>query len=874
MPHQIYLSRSGLNGESVAASRERFGPNTLPQPKKRGPLKVFVGQFKDIMTVILLAAVVLSVLLGETAESISILCIVLLNSVMGFVQEYRTERALERLRDMAAPSTRVIRDGEEKLAPGSGLVVGDLVPLRAGDRIPADGVLVECAELQSDESMLTGESVPVSKRAAGFDEELLRLGRALGGEGGIPPHPAANVRVHMGCLVTRGRGLMLTEGVGSRTEMGRVAGMLREIEEGPTPLQKQLSRMGRWIAAGCLIVCAVVAFTGFLRGEAPLDMLLTGISLAVAAVPEGLPAIVTISLALAVGRVYKRGAWIKKLHAVESLGCATVICSDKTGTLTENRMTVQRLESGDPLLACELAALCSSGQIRRTGNGFTVSGDPTETALLAEAARRGVWRDELIRRNVTEHEEPFDSTRKRMSVVVRTPAGRRLYLKGAWEIVLSLCGSWWDGGTVRPLTAADRERWRNICEQMTSEALRVVAVAFRPLSAGEPGSEQALIFAGAFGMLDPPRREAAPAVRRCRRAGIRPVMITGDHIGTARAIAARVGIFRPGDPAFTGAELDRMDDAAFAEAARSASVFARVTPAHKLRLVRALRKEGQVVAMTGDGVNDAPAIKEADVGVAMGRSGTDVAREAAGVVLRDDSFATLVTAVEEGRAIYANIRKFIRYLLSCNTGEVLTMFAGMLLGLPVVLLPVQILLVNLVTDGLPALALGLEPPEPSVMDRPPRDQKAGVFAGGLGGLILFRGALIGAAALGVFLLLLPQGLAAARTGAFAALVLAQLMHVFECKSETRSLFTVPLLNNKKLLLAVFSSAVIVFSAIYLPALQPVFETVPLTPGQLLTVLGLCITGPVIGSVRSGIAAMIRRRKRGTSQNSSGRLSPV
>ena len=866
MSNQIQLSRRGLNGESVAASRARFGSNTLPPPKKKGPLKVFVGQFKDVMTVILLAAVVLSVLLGEAAESISILCIVLLNSILGFVQEYRTERALERLREMAAPSCRVVREGEERLVPGSGLVVGDLVPLRAGDRIPADGVLVENAELQSDESLLTGESLPVEKRAADFDAELLRLGRALASDGVLPPHPSANVRVHMGCLVTRGRGLMLTEAVGPHTEMGRVAGMLRDIEEGPTPLQKQLSRMGRWIAAGCVGVCAVVALTGFLRGEAPLDMLLTGISLAVAAVPEGLPAIVTISLALAVGRVYKRGAWIKKLHAVESLGCATVICSDKTGTLTENRMTVQRIESEDHRLCCELAALCSSGQIRRTAKGAAATGDPTETALLVEAAKQGLWRDELLRKNAIEHETPFDSTRKRMSVAVRTPNGRRLYLKGAWEIALSLSDFWWDGKAARPLDETSRRYWRDVCEQMTSDALRVVGVAFRPLPDGaapDAGAERALIFTGAFGMLDPPRREAAAAVRKCRRAGIRPVMITGDHIGTARAIAAKVGIYRAGDGAYTGAELDRMNDGQFAQAARTASVFARVSPAHKLRLVRALRQDGEVVAMTGDGVNDAPAIKEADVGVAMGRSGTDVAREAAGVVLRDDSFATLVTAVEEGRAIYANIRKFIRYLLSCNLGEVLTMFVGMLLGLPVVLIPIQILLVNLVTDGLPALALGLEPPDPAVMNRPPRNPKASVFADGLGGLILFRGVLIGATALGVFLLLLPQGLETARTGAFTALVLAQLLHVFECKSETRSLFTIPLWNNKKLLLAVLSSAVVVFSALYLPALQTVFETVPLTPSQLLTVFGCCLIGPVAGAVRAGIARAVRKKKRRT-----------
>ncbi len=874
------LSKNGLTEQQAQQSIELFGANELADKQKKRPLSVFIGQFKDVMTMILLAATVLSVIMGSAAESIAILVIVLVNALLGFFQEYRTEKALEKLKDMAAPTTRVIRNGREQTVASTALAIGDLVLLRAGDRVPADGVLFESVSLQSDESLLTGESLAVDKSAAPFEKAVHWLS-----EQASPNewHVAAE-RVHMGCVVTRGRGQMLVTSVGMHTRMGQVAGMLRDIKEEPTPLQKQLAELGKYIAIGCLAICAVVALTGWLRGENLLDMLLTGISLAVAAVPEGLPAIVTISLALAVGRIYKRNALIKKLHAVETLGCAGVICSDKTGTLTENRMTVQvfyaggrqfavesnglkangqaaRLtESPEAVRAAEIAVLCNSGRLRRDRGGFTATGDATEAALLVAGARCGMFREQLEKQYTVEKEIPFDSDRKRMSVVVRDRSGKRmLFVKGASDLLLERCASVAERGGTVPLTPSRKEALRKINAQMAAQALRVIGVACRPLGDKEAPDESRLVFCGYFGMLDPPRKEAAEAVRRCRRAGIRPVMITGDHLETAKAIAAQVGIYKPGQPAYTGAQLDRMDDKEFAKAAVTAPVFARVSPGHKLRLVRALKKQGQIVAMTGDGVNDAPAVKEADIGVSMGRNGTDVTKEAAGIILLDDNFATLVAAVEEGRTIYANIRKFIRYLLSCNIGEVLTMFVGMLCGLPVVLLPIQILLINLMTDGLPAIALGLDPTDPQAMNRPPRGAGESIFAGGLAGLIIFRGILICTVTLTVFITLLNSaGLEVARTGAFLALVIAQLIHVFECKSETKSLLRIPIFNNVRLILAVLSSAAIIFAAIYIPALQPIFSTVALTGRQLLMVFGICLSGPVVATIA---LLPVRRRQR-------------
>ena len=862
----------GLTAKEAERLLIEVGENAIKAQKKSGALKMFAGQFRDALIMILLGSTVLSVLMGETTEALTIIAIVFLNAVLGFVQEYRTERTLEKLSQLSAPTAKVIRDGQNLLISARELVPGDIVRLAAGDRVPADGRLLSINDLSCDESMLSGESTAVEKNQ---DDP-----------------------VYMGTLVTAGKGICRITDTGAATEMGRIAGMLSSIEVSQTPLQKRLGQLSGTIGVGCLVICAVVACTGILRGEPAFDMLLTGISLSVAAVPEGLPAIVTIALALSVGRMVKRGALIRRLHAVETLGCANVICSDKTGTLTENRMTVKAIwtaggsvavggssfdasgeflrdgrslapvDDPDISLLLDVAMMCNNASVTRrreprwrevVGLGspqgeLEVFGEPTEAALLVLGAKAGLWREKMP--YTLEKEIPFDSTRKMMSVAVGGPEGLRLFSKGAPDILLERCAYCMEGGRVLPLTPALRSRILAQNTQMGENALRVLAFAWRKMSSPGDSQEDRLIFIGLAGLLDPPRREAFEAVRRCREAHIRPVMITGDHAVTAKAIARELKIYREGDKILTGRELDALSDGQLEAVLPRVSVFARVTPAHKLRIVRAFRRLGNIVAMTGDGVNDAPAIKEADIGVAMGITGTDVTKEASSVILLDDNFATLVAAVEEGRVIYQNIRKFIRYLLSCNIGEVFTMFFAMLLGMPVPLLPIQILLVNLVTDGLPAVALGLEPAEPDVMRRRPRRSDESVFSGGLAATILIRGILIGLTTLGVFIAILRQGasLETARTAALLTLVTTQLIHVFECKSETRGLFSINPFNNLKLVGAVAVSAAAVYLTLFHPTFNQIFLTVPLTSRQLGLVFGCCAAVPLV----SGVALAIRR----------------
>ncbi len=868
--------QQGLTTQQAERLKKEHGENQLTQGRRIHPLRLFTAQFKDVMVLILLAATVISVLLGDTGEALVIITIVILNAVLGFIQEFRTEKALDALREMAAPTANVIRDGQRRQIPARDLVPGDYLLLGTGDRIPADGCLESTHALSCDESMISGESVPVDKLADRQD------------------------KVYMGTVVTRGRGTAVVTATGMNTEMGRIAGMLNEIEEGPTPLQQKLDQMGRFIAAGCLIICAIISVTGMLRGESAFDMLLIGISLAVAAIPEGLPAIVTISLALAVGRILKRKALVRRLHAVETLGCANVICTDKTGTLTQNKMTVKEVYTDDGLLRLsgdgnsaageftasdgrpirperdkqlttllEIAALCNNGELteapsllRSRAGQFKVSGDPTETALLVMAAKGRVFAGRLPYTGVGEI--PFDPERKMMSVVVQDRGGeRRLMTKGAPDILLERCSHLVTSSGIMPMTAYQRDKILMVNGQMASAALRVLGFAYKPLPQGQTPAEHGMVFVGLAGMLDPPRPEAYRAVLDCRRAGIRTVMITGDHRNTACAIAKDLKIMTEGDEVITGKQLDAMSDQALSGMVEKTAVFARVSPEHKLRIVRSLKGKGHIVAMTGDGVNDAPAIKEADIGVAMGISGTDVSKEASSLVLLDDNFATLAAAVEEGRVIYRNIRKFIRYLMSCNIGEVVTMFAGMLMGMPVVLMPIQILLVNLVTDGLPAMALGVEPPDPDVMRQRPRGRGESVFAGGLLTSILFRGCLIGLTTLGVFthFLMHYSSLNVARTGALLTLIATQLFHVFECKSEHKTLFEIHFFNNVKLILAVAASAAVSLMAVYLPAMQRLFMTAPLDRRQLITVLVFSLAAPVFSSILMVLRRMFVRPSR-------------
>lgn len=843
----------GLTSHEAAEKRKLFGPNVLAQGKKVHPFQIFVCQFKDFLTLVLLGGTVVSLLTGEYTEALTIAVIVLLNGLLGFMQEFKTERTLEALRKMAAPKARVWRDGELVLLDAAELVPGDWIELEAGDRIPADAKICAVAGLSCDESMLTGESVAVPK--------------VVCREENLEERPDRPDFVYMGTTAVAGRGTAQVVATGMDSQMGKIAGMLREIPDEPTPLQKRLDQLGKYIAVGCLVVCAIVAVAGLLRGEPLREMLMTGISLAVAAVPEGLPAIVTISLALAVRRMVKRNALLRKLCAVETLGCADVICTDKTGTLTLNQMTVTRLwlpsgegeDSGKALkseagkLALTAFSLCSDVLESHDGK---YSGDPTETALCEAARKVGLPLAQLAEREPRIDEVPFDSIRKRMSVLVKSEGGRRIYCKGGCDILLSRCVSYYDPRGNRPMDATARRRVTEAADQMAAEGLRVMAAAYRPAREGEnlsESSEEGLIFLGLAGMIDPPRPEVKEAVRLCKRAGIRTVMITGDHKLTARAIAREVGIWQEGDGVLTGEELDRMDERKQRDAIAHTTVFARVSPRHKLMIVRALKAAGHVAAMTGDGVNDAPAIREADIGVSMGKGGADVTREASDLVLLDDNFATLVAAVEEGRAIYKNIRGFIRYLLACNIGEVLTMFLGMLMGMPVVLAPIHILVVNLVTDGLPAIALGLEPAAKGLMDRPPRRADEGVFSDGLLGKILFRGCLIGLTTLFVYSHFLARGdLTVARTAAFFTLVFCQLLHVFECRSEEKPLWKMNPFGNLKLVGAVCISAAISIAAVFCSPLHLILGTASIPLAEIPFIALSILFAPVLSGVMDAL----------------------
>jgi len=847
------------------------GPNSLSEKKKVSAFKMFFEQFTDFMVLILIAATIISAFMGEVTEAVTIIAIVMLNSVLGFLQEFRTEKTMSALKELTAPTAKVIRDGVMDNIPADMIVPGDLLVLEEGDRIPADCRLVQVKNMQVDESLLTGESVPVDKSIDGKSESSDK-----------------NSNVYMGTIITRGRGKAIVESTGMNTEMGKIADMIQSIESDETPLQKKLAGLGKFIVYGCIIICAIVSITGILRGEELFTMLLSGISLAVAAVPEGLPAIVTIALALGVQKMLKRNALIRKLPAVETLGCASVICSDKTGTLTQNKMTVRKIYTWSDRNArkeavefngsniddasrfvLEIGGVCNNAVIINTPKekerGFKkvkklfsksqvrFGGDPTEIALLEAAINAGISENTLNMSYKRIDELPFDSDRKCMSVICELKNGERyVFTKGAPDMILDKCTNIKGTNEIKKMSSAYKNEVLHANDKMAEDAMRVLGVAFKKLNSvryNKNDIEKDLTFAGLIGMIDPPRKEAKDAVNKCKMAGIKTVMITGDHKITAAAIAKEIGILQEGDMVLAGGELDELGEKGLMKVADRVSVYARVSPKHKLMVVRVLKRLGHVVAMTGDGVNDAPAVKEADIGVCMGETGTDVTQEASAMVLMDDNFATIVAAVEEGRVIYNNIRKFIRYMLSCNLGEVLTMFLGMLMGLPIPLLPIQILWVNLVTDGLPAIALGLDPPERDIMKRRPRGANENIFSNGLLKLILFRGTLIGVSTLAVFISILyfTGNVETARTASFVTLVITQLIHVFECKSESKNIFEIPIFNNIPLVLAVICSVIMILGVVYMPVFQGVFKTVPLLFNDWALILGFSSLGPVLSS---------------------------
>ena len=825
----------GLSREEAEARLTRYGPNRLEQTRKKSlPLRL-LGQLKDPMILVLLAAAGLSLWAGggeDWLDAAIILGIVAVNACISLSQEDSAQRALEALRQMSAPQARAIRDGREVRLDAQALVPGDIIRLEAGDLVPADGRILEAAGLETDESALTGESAPVSKEAAGP----------------LPQDTPLAERVNMvaaSTVVTRGRCLCVVTATGMDTEVGRIAGLLLEKGESKTPLQKKMGEISATLSFVCLCVCGIMFGVGALQGRDLLGMFLTAVSLAVAAIPEGLPAIVTIVLAMGVGRMAKRRAIVKKLPAVETLGCAGVVCSDKTGTLTQNKMTVTEVwtpQGKGRQEALTIAALCSDAVLTWRGKTPVCTGDPTEAALVEAAARDGLDKAQLEAQYPRKGELPFDSQRKLMTTIHARPGGGfRVLVKGAPDVLAARCK-----------LSPELFRWVNARnEAMADRALRVLGVAcreleFLPRELNSRTLEQELTFVGLIGMMDPPRPEAKRAVEQCFAAGIRPVMITGDHKLTAVAVARELGIYRPGDLAVTGEDLDFLPQSALEEEVERFSVYARVSPEHKMRIVKAWKANEKVVAMTGDGVNDAPALKTADIGCAMGRSGTDVAKGAADMILTDDNFATIVAAVEEGRSIYANIKKAIHYLLSCNIGEILTIFCATALRFPQMpLTPVQLLWLNLVTDSLPALALGVENAEEGIMEQPPRDASASLLAGGFAFRLAWQGVMVGALTLAAWFLgwaVLPQGgPGAANTMAFATLTLSQLFHAFDVRSEKASLFHIGLWSNPSMNKAFLIGLAMQLAVLCLPPLQLVFGTVVLTLPQWGTVLGLALT---------------------------------
>ncbi|WP_017727249.1 calcium-translocating P-type ATPase, SERCA-type [Halalkalibacterium ligniniphilum] len=871
---------AGLKDHEVQKRLKKFGLNKLDEGKRISSLVIFFSQFKDFMVLVLLAATLVSGLLGEYMDAVTIMLIVLLNGVLGFVQERKAESSLAALKELSAPQMTVLRNGEWSKVPSTLVVPGDIVRIMSGDRIGADIRLFEASGLKIEESSLTGESLPVHKQDRPILKGTVEIGDQLN-------------MAFMGTLVTQGNGVGAVVTTGMNTEMGKIAHLLQSTEILATPLQRRLEQLGKMLIVVALFLTALVVLIGVLQGHNVYTMFLAGVSLAVAAIPEGLPAIVTVALALGVQRMIKRKAIVRKLPAVETLGCASVICSDKTGTLTQNKMTVTRAwsggqtwhvtgtgyepkgeflqasncnnEAGDQSLQKLLSygMLCNNAKVveknekgsilKKAIRTYHIDGDPTEGALVVAGLKAGFSEQGLGKQFKRIKEFPFESSRKMMSVIVQDRQGRRFIVtKGAPDVVLAVSDSILYNGQKEAMTSKRRQEVEQVIESMGSQALRTIAIAFRPLGTNEwcqeaYAAERSLSFIGLEGMIDPPRPEVKASIEECRDAGIKTIMITGDHKVTATAIASQLGILPIGGKVLDGRSLSQMNRGQLEAVIEDVYVYARVSPEHKLKIVKALQARGHIVAMTGDGVNDAPAIKAANIGIAMGITGTDVAKEASSLILSDDNFATIKAAIKEGRNIYENIRKFIRYMLASNVGEILVMLFAMVLGMPLPLVAIQILWINLVTDGLPAMALGMDQPEGDVMKRPPRSPNEGVFARGLAWKIVSRGFMIGVVTLVAFWLTLqanPDDLTRAQTVAFVTLVMAQLIHVFDCRSEYSVYHRNPF-ENIYLVIAVLSSTLLMLIVIYYPPLQTVFHTVSLSVREWLLILGMAAIPTVV-----------------------------
>lgn len=881
----------GLASEEVSRRLEKHGLNELREEEKESLLKRIINQLKDFLVLILIGASIVSGFVGEISDAIVIIAIVIVNAILGVVQEGKAEQALAALKKMSSPNARVFRNGSVQIIPAKNLVPGDIVLIEAGDSIPADLRLIESVNLKVEEASLTGESVPVEKNSeAVYDSEV-----SLGDRKNM---------TYMSTAVTYGRGRGIVVGTGIDTEIGKIAEAIQSYQEEATPLQQKLNELGKWLGLGCLIICLMVFGIGFLRGGNVLEMFLVAVSLAVAAIPEGLTVVVTIVLALGMKRMVQRNAIVKKLLAVETLGCVTVICSDKTGTLTQNEMTVVKAFTGQKIYTVtgqgysptgefyigenkvnidsdkDIETLLTIGMLANDAtleqkdpkdNQWGIIGDPTEGALITAGAKGNMQKSGINLKYPRTAEIPFDSDRKMMTTFHKNFIQGKIvsFTKGAPDIILSKCNKYLSDGSVAELTKEQMNQITKTNSQFASEALRVLAFAYReydslPENIASEEIEDNMIFVGLMGMIDPARVEAFEAIKTCRKAGIKPVMITGDFKDTAVAIAKELGLMKEGDKVMTGSDLDGISDQALYDDIDNISVYARVSPEHKVRIVETLRRKGHIAAMTGDGVNDAMALKRADIGVSMGITGTDVAKGTADIILMDDNFASIVAAVEEGRVIYSNIRKFVFFLLSCNIGEILIVFISLLINLPVPMIPIQLLWVNLVTDSFPALALGTEKGEPDIMNLQPRNAKEPILDKRMVKGIVVQSIALFAAVLGAYLWSLNKyagnifnptedGLVIARTITFTTLILAELLRAYSSRSERYSIIKLGVFSNKSMVTASFVSFLLLLVVLYVPFLQIIFKTYSLGLVDWIAIVVLCMIPLLAGELNKLIS---------------------
>ncbi|HWR23554.1 MAG TPA: cation-translocating P-type ATPase [Feifaniaceae bacterium] len=881
-------AQTGLTSKEAKRRLEEYGPNELQQKKGTSVFRMFLEQLKDYMVIILIVASVVSILVGEVTDAIVILGIVIINAVLGVFQEYRAGKALEALKRMSAPNAKVLRDGEPVTIPARELVPGDTILLETGDYVPADVRLVSSINLKVEEAALTGESVPVEKHAEAELKGDVGLGDQINSG-------------FMSTLVTYGRGSGIVTSTGMNTVIGKIAEMIQEEEAEDTPLQKKLAKMGKILGTGCLIICALVFGMGLLRGEPLLEMFMTAVSLAVAAIPEGLPAVVTIVLALGMQRMAKKNAIMKKLHAVETLGSTTVICSDKTGTLTQNQMTIVKMyvpglsidvqgDGYNPVGALtaddaeldlkkepavsrlvDVMALCNDARLEHVEENGTdewrIIGDPTEGAMIVAAAKAGVKQEAHNKQLPRLQEIPFDSQRKLMTTFHKLPDGYAAFTKGAPDILVERCTQILRrDGTVSAITDTDVADILKENKALASQAYRVLAMAYKPVSdiPAHPtpeADEKDLVFCGLVGMIDPPRAEAIEAIKVCKTAGIRVVMITGDYKDTAAAIAKQLGIISSDDQVMAGADLNAMDDEQLSEVAKNVSVYARVSPEHKVRIVQAVRNNGEIAAMTGDGVNDAPALKRADIGVAMGITGTDVTKESADMILTDDNFSSIVHAVEEGRVIYSNIRKFVFFLMSCNVGEILIIFLSMLFQWPIPLLPIHLLWVNLLTDAFPALALGTEKKEPGLMTEPPRSPNESIINRDMIINIAVQSVVMTAAVLGSFYYGWQNyGIEMGRTYALVTLIVSELLRAYTCRSEKHPLWKIGFFSNRNMNLATVVSFALLVVILLVPGLRSIFNVATLHFHDWDFVILVGLMPLVFGELTKVVKNLVKKNK--------------